>query len=203
MSYILIGSLGSLVVILNAIFARIPTYHISPLFLIPLIWAPYFLKRQLALLPSHYALFVIAVLLHDLGAYGYYQHSPLPFSFDIAVHFYFAFAVTFGLHRVIETHFPFRAWQVNLFTLMFMMGFGSLHEVMEFVSYLMLGENGMLKKDSYIFDTNRDLTNNLLGTLLALSIMAIHRAMQHRVSGPDSDVQTIPGEPISSAAEHR
>jgi hypothetical protein len=45
-----------------------------------------------------------------------------------------------------------------------------------------MGENGMLKTGSYIFDTNRDLTNNLLGTLLALAVMAIHRAAQHSPS---------------------
>lgn len=180
MAYILIGCLGSVLVVMNAINATVETYRMSPLFLIPLIWAPYALKRPLALLPSHYLLFVLAVLLHDLGAFGYYQQSPFRFSFDIAVHFYFAFAVTFGLHRVMESRLALRPWQVNFFTLMFMMGFGGLHEVMEYGSYLVMGERGMLKTGSYIFDTNRDLTNNFLGTLLALLIMTIHAVVKDR-----------------------
>jgi uncharacterized membrane protein YjdF len=188
MPSIIIGAVGSILVIVNAIFAKVPTYHMSPVFLIPLIWAPYLLRRPLALLPSHYGLFVLAVLLHDIGAYGYYQHSPLPFSFDIAVHFYFAFAVAFAVHRVMETRLPLRPWQVELFTLMFMMGLGALHEVMEYGTYLIMGENGMLKTGSYIFDTNRDLTNNLLGTLLALAIMAIHRATQHPAASEIDEV---------------
>jgi uncharacterized membrane protein YjdF len=122
-------------------------------------------------------------LLHDLGAYGYYQHSPLPFSFDIAVHFYFAFAVAFAVHRVLEIHLPLRIWQIDAATLICMMALGALHEVMEFVSYLMLSDQGMLKKDSYIFDTNRDLTNNLLGVSLALVIIVINRQRRTRKEG--------------------
>ena len=37
-------------------------------------------------------------------------------------------------------------WQVRATVLLFMMGFGALHEIMEYMSYLMLGEErGMLK----------------------------------------------------------
>jgi uncharacterized membrane protein YjdF len=175
------------------------TYHVAPLFLIPLIWAPYLLRRTLGLLPSHFALFVIAVLLHDLGAYGYYQHSPLPFSFDIAVHFYFAFAVAFAMHRVLQIHLPLRLWQIDAATLICMMAFGALHEVMEFVSSLLLGDQGMLKKDSYVFDTNRDLTNNLLGVLLALVIIVINRSRRPRFAAGGGFPVEVPDQSFSSA----
>ena len=53
---------------------------------------------------------------------------------------------------------------------MFMMGIGAIHEIMEYMTFLVLGEErGMLKPStSYFLDTQRDLTNNLLGTLTAL-----------------------------------
>jgi len=55
------------------------------------------------------------------------------------------------------------------------MGIGALHEIMEYMSYLLLGEQrSMLKPStSYFFDTQRDLTNNLLGALTALLIVAV------------------------------
>jgi len=68
-----------------------------------------------------------------------------------------------------------KPWQLNVAALLFVMGIGALHEIMEYMSYLVLGESkGMLKPTtSYFFDTQRDLTNNLLGTLTALIIVGI------------------------------
>jgi len=122
-------------------------------------------------------LFAIAILVHDLGAYRFYQRSPLPFSWDIFVHFYFAVAVTLLLHRALAMNFrgALRPWQVNVTSLLFMMGVGAIHEIMEYMTYLLLGEEkGMLKPHtSYFFDTQRDLTNNLLGAIVALTIAAL------------------------------
>jgi uncharacterized membrane protein YjdF len=150
----------------------VPAYRIAPLFLLPLLWAPYWVRQRLELRPLHYALFAVAVCLHDLGAYGYYQKWPLPFSFDIAVHSYFAFAVTFPLHSSLSRHLAVRPRAVSAATLMLIMGAGAMHEIMEYLSYLFLGEEwGMLKTTSYHFDTQRDLLSNLMGTLAALSIV--------------------------------
>src|SRR3954447_15564342 len=96
-SLILIGTVTTIAILAFAITAKIATYHTAPVFLIPLTWLPFLLRRKLNLHPVHYALFCLAVLFHTSGARGYYQHSPFPFSFDIAVHFYFAFAVVFIL----------------------------------------------------------------------------------------------------------
>jgi uncharacterized membrane protein YjdF len=174
----LIAILASLVFVLISATAKIATYRVNPVFLLPLMWAPYFLRRRLFLTPLHYALFGVAILIHDLGAYGFYQRSPLPFSYDILVHYYFAVAVTLILQRALAMNFPMlKSWQVNMTALLFMMGFGALHEIMEYLSYLLLGEEkGMLKPhSSYEFDTARDLTNNLLGALTALFIAFILR----------------------------
>ena len=179
---VITGIATSALIVALAVFAKIPTYHLAPISLIPLTWLPVWLRRKLDLQPMHYLLFCVAILLHMSGALGFYQHSPFPISFDIVVHFYFAFAVAFLLHHAIAVNFPLKPWQVNVTTLLFMMGFGALHEIMEFCSYLLLGEEkGMLKpRTSYQFDTARDLTNNLLGTLLALIIIAIVRAAMRR-----------------------
>jgi uncharacterized membrane protein YjdF len=163
--------------------AKVVTYRISPVFLIPLIWTPYLLRRRLFLMPLHFSLLIVAVMLHDLGAYGFYQRSPLPFSWDILVHGYFAFAVGFALHHTTVMSWPaMRGWRANATTLLFIMGGGAIHEIMEYGSYLLLGEGkGMLKPTtSYVFDTQRDLTSNLLGVLLALAIIAAARLLRAR-----------------------
>src|SRR6266496_3902724 len=182
-----IATAACVLFILISATARVPTYRINPIFLIPLMWLPYWLRRRINLHPLHYAMFAIAILFHDLGAYGFYQRSPFPWSFDIYVHFYFAIPVTFMLFRAIYFKLPqLRRWQVGMTSLLFMLGIGALHEIMEYLTYLLLGEEkGMLKPStSYFFDTQRDLTNNLLGTLTALMLIAIFRrlwrASQHQ-----------------------
>jgi uncharacterized membrane protein YjdF len=179
-----LACVASILVIVIAATARVPTYRINPIFLLPAAWAPYWLRRRLHLHWVHYALLIVAILLHDLGAYGWYQKSPLPISWDILVHFYFAIPITLILHRAIATNYAavLRPWQAAVVALMFMMGLGAIHEIMEFVTYLVLGEErGMLKPStSYFFDTQRDLTNNLLGTLTALLLAAIGAIVSRR-----------------------
>jgi len=80
---------------------------------------------------------------------------------------------------------------VKVTSLLFMMGFGALHEIMEYLSYLLLGEEkGMLKPStSYFFDTQRDLTNNLLGAITALLLVWIFRSRARREGRAESESQ--------------
>lgn len=170
----LIATVASTAIVLLAMVGTVPTYRVAPALLLPLLWLVYFLRRRLHLHPVPYALFAIALLVHMLGTFGFYQRSFFGLSFDIYVHFYFALAVAFVLERSFRHALPGRPWAGRVASLMFMMGFGALHEIMEYFSYLMLGEaQGMLKPStSYAFDTQRDLLNNLLGTLTALALGA-------------------------------
>lgn len=181
MAHVVIAITGSVVVLVITLLAKVPTYRVAPLALLPLMWAPYWLRRRIHLHPAHYAMFVVALILHDLGAIGFYQRSPLPpISWDIIVHTYFAFAVAFALHRLLErSEMNLRPWQACVATVLFIMGCGALHEIMEYGSYLVLGEErGMLKpKTSYFFDTQRDLTGNLAGVLLALMMIGGFRLL--------------------------
>src|SRR4051812_11220000 len=65
-----IATLASCVFIAISVTAKVATYRVNPLFLIPLMWAPYLFRRPLFLTPLHYVLFAVAILIHDLGAYG-------------------------------------------------------------------------------------------------------------------------------------
>ena len=172
----------SLVFVVIAFLARVPTYRVAPLFLIPLLWLVYFLRDRLNLHPLHYLLYAVALLLHDLGAFGWYQGWPLPISFDIVVHFYFGLAGAFLLLRALEHHLPLRRWRLWVGTLLLIMGLGAIHELVEYASYLALGEEkGMLKPArSYFFDTQRDLLNNFLGCNLALLLYFVVRGIRSR-----------------------
>jgi uncharacterized membrane protein YjdF len=181
----LIASVASVLIVVLAFVGSVPTYRVAPAFLLPALWGVYFLRRNLHLHPVHFALFAIAILLHMLGTFGFYQRSPFPLSFDIYVHFYFAFAIALILERFFRNYLDGHAWAARVAALMFMMGFGALHEIMEYASYLLLGEErGMLKPHtSYFFDTQRDLLNNLLGTLTALMVIVVHDRVFGRLSG--------------------
>jgi uncharacterized membrane protein YjdF len=196
MAHLIIGVLGSVAVLVIALLARLPTYRVAPLFLLPLIWGLFALRHRIHLHPFGYAMGVLAVLLHDLGAFGFYQTSPLPFSFDIAVHFFLAFAAAFVLHRALRRSYRLRPTHVNAMTLLFIMGGGALHEIMEYGSYLLLGEqHGMLKPaTSYFFDTQRDLLNNLLGVLLALMLIYASDVLRGRRERESEAISTAAGQ---------
>ena len=59
----------------------------------------------------------------------------------------------------------------------FLLGFGAIHELIEWASTLALGPGrGMLKfRADDPFDTQEDLFNNLLGSILALTLYALPR----------------------------
>ena len=178
--YLIVATVTSAMIVIFAVLAIRSTYRFAPAFLVPATWAIYFLRRKLALAPLHYAIVCSAILLHMSGAFGFYQKSPFPFSFDILVHYYFALAITFPLHRFLATHVPLRPRHIFALAFLIMMGLAALHEIMEYSSYLVLGEEqGMLKPStSYFFDTQRDLLNNLLGTLTALGLIPLRRVLK-------------------------
>jgi uncharacterized membrane protein YjdF len=172
---ITIGVIASVAMVIISLTAKVSNYRINFIFLIPILWIAFYFRRGLFLTPILFALYASALLFHDMGAYGFYQHSPFHYSFDIFVHYWFGVVGTLILRNALQRHFQtLRAWQLNLTTLLFVMGSGALHEIMEYMSWLLLGEKGMMHpKDMYFFDTQRDLTNNLLGCLTALVLYFI------------------------------
>jgi uncharacterized membrane protein YjdF len=175
MAFLVTGVVGSVVIVVLAAFAKDARYHLAPLFLVPLLWAGYFLRRRLHVLPLHYVFFLVAILLHELGAFGYYQKSPLPFSYDIAVHYWFGFVGTLVFERALRLSFPvLKTWHTRVAAGLFVMGIGAIHEIVEYMSYLMFKEKGMMHPDvMYFFDTQRDLTDNLAGAITALTLITI------------------------------
>ena len=154
------------------------TYRYAILFLAPMLWAVYFFRHRLHLHSAHFAVFASALVLHNLGAFGAYRKEYLGIEFHIYVHFYFGVAGGFIVARALKASFGLGGWQMWVGTVIVILGLGAIHELIEYASTLMLGpEKGMLKLNSpdAKTDTQKDLLNNLLGTLVALGIYSIGR----------------------------
>lgn len=169
------------------------TYRYAILFLAPMLWAVYFLRDRLHIHATHFAIFATALLLHNLGAFGTYRQEYYGFEFDTYVHFYFGVAGGFIVARALRICLGLVGWQIWAGTVIVILGLGAVHELIEYASTLMLGpEKGMLKLNSpdAKTDTQKDLLNNLLGTLVALAILAIYSGFRGARSGKAEDVAT-------------
>lgn len=153
------------------------TYRVSFAFLVPLIWVVYALRDRIHLHWFHFALLASAVLLHNLGVFGFYRRQFFGLQFDTYVHFYFGFCAAFVVCRALEVGYRITGWRLWLATILGILGFGAIHELIEWASSLALGpEKGMLKvlgDDPY--DTQKDLLNNLMGAILSLVLTAVFR----------------------------
>src|SRR5688500_2963826 len=114
-------------------------YRYAPLFLAPLVWGVFFIRRWLHLHPLRYVLFLLAVLLHNLGARGYYQRQFFGLWFDAYVHGYFGFVGGLLLHRFIRHEVRLGPWQLRVATVMFVMGLGVFHELFEWATTWVAG----------------------------------------------------------------
>ena len=80
---------------------------------------------------------------------------------------------------MLQQSLPLRGWTLGLMTVLLVLGAGAVHEEVEWFSTLLLGpEKGMLKTPAqgvYIFDTQRDMFNDLAGSILAVAIYALYQ----------------------------
>jgi len=159
------------------------TYKFSFAILSPILWLVYFLRHRLALHPLHFALFAVALLLHNLGAMGYYRREFFGIEFDIFVHFYFGFVAGFVLYRALGRFCGLAGWRLWVAVALLTLGIGAMHELVEWSTTLAMGpERGMLKIDPRDpFDTQKDLANNLAGALVAAGIYGMARVISNQL----------------------
>ncbi|MDX1952484.1 MAG: DUF2238 domain-containing protein [Verrucomicrobiota bacterium] len=151
------------------------TYRFAIFFLAPFLWSIYWVRHRLHLHPFHFGLLAAAFILHNLGAYGFYKQKFAGIEFDAYVHYYFGVAGGFIVARALWKEFGFTGWKLWVGAILLILGIGGIHELIEYASTLVLGpEKGMLKiNDPDKFDTQKDLLNNLLGTLTALLLYTV------------------------------
>ncbi len=153
------------------------TYQWSFVFLVPIIWAVYIFRHFLVLLPSHFAFFALAIIIHDLGSLGYYHQVFLGLRFDTYVHFFFGLVAGLILFHAARSKLPVSPALLAFFVPIFILGIGGIHELFECFTTILLGpERGMLKlRPNEPFDTQKDLLNNLLGALLGILMLSLRR----------------------------
>ena len=120
--------------------AGVAKYRFSFLFLVPILWVVYGLRRRLSIRPLHFALFALALLLHDLGAFGAYSWSVIGLQFDWCVHFFFGLVGGLILARALETQLGARGF--GLLVVLVITGIGGLHEIVEAASTRYLDRRG-------------------------------------------------------------
>jgi uncharacterized membrane protein YjdF len=182
----MVGSIAAAVMLMLSLGVARPgsTYRFSFLFLAPMLWLAYGVRRRIHLHPLHFALFAIALLLHDLGAFGFYQRKFFGLEFDLFVHSYFGFVLGLVLYRGFEHFFKLSGWKLWFAVAIFTLGIGGVHELVEWSSTMLLGpERGMLKLDpNDPFDTQKDLFNNLAGAIFASIVYSVTRGARQRRS---------------------
>ena len=152
-------------------------YRFSFLFLVPILWVVYALRQRLSIRPLHFVLFALALLLHDLGAFGAYSWSVIGLQFDWCVHFFFGLVGALIAARALEAQLGVRGFGRGLLVVLVITGIGGLHEIAEAASTRYLGTDlGML----YIgadnpYDTQEDLLANVLGACVALALSRLAR----------------------------
>jgi uncharacterized membrane protein YjdF len=173
-------------------------YRWSAAFLVPIVWAVFLLRRRLALRPLHFTLLAVALLAHDMGAFGWYQRRVVGLQYDWYVHFLFGVVGGLIVARTLEVRLGVRGLACGLLTVLAVLGMGGVHEIVEAASTLQLGpEHGMLHiGPENPYDTQEDMLNNLLGASLALGLRRIRdlRVMSGRFDPRSAPLTTPPKE---------
>ena len=153
------------------------TYRWSFLLLLPLVWAVYFWREPLALLPAHFVAFALAIIIHDLGTFGFYRKTFFGLRFDCYVHFMFGLVAGLIFFHAASERLPLSRKLLVIAIPIFILGIGGIHEMFECFTTILLGpERGMLKlHPDQPFDTQKDLMNNFLGAIVAVLISVWHR----------------------------
>lgn len=159
-------------------------YVADTIFFMVLTLILYALYTKLDLDVMSYTSFIIALLLHNAGAFGWYNISPLPLQWDHITHITGIFAPTLILFRFSRRFFAankFHNTYVILFTILAALGIGVIVEFYEFAGYFIVGEGvGGLGQgegdfttelgESLWLNTMLDMVFNAVGALLGLTV---------------------------------
>lgn len=188
---LVIAWVASAVLVGISVFLAAPgsTYRWSFLFLMPLVWVVYFWRNSLVLLPAHFAAFATAIIIHDMGTFGFYKKVILGLRFDTYVHFMFGFVAGLILFRAAGERLQLSRKFLALAVPIFILGIGGIHEMFECFTTILLGpERGMLKlHPDQPFDTQKDLMNNFLGAIIAVVISFKHQVAEPRRSSTQKE----------------
>jgi len=153
----------------------------------------YIFYRRLHLDSFTYLMLVIAMALHDLGAFRFYANPPVPFDWDIVTHVFGIYAVTLFLYNIMLS--LTKKHHVLLFFIVILagLGVGVLIEFVEFVGFVKVGfGEGFLGRgfgdydpkivSSDYIDTIEDLFWNFVGTTIGFMIAFFKEKISYKKS---------------------
>ncbi len=159
-------------------------YIADTIFFVVLTLIAFILYKKLDLDLWSYGAFMVALLFHNAGAFGWYNISPLPIQWDHITHITGIFAPTLMLFRFSRRFFSTKAFHnayVILFTILAALGIGVFVEFYEFAGYFIVGEGvGGLGQgegdfttelgESLWLNTMLDMIFNLVGAIFGIGI---------------------------------
>jgi uncharacterized membrane protein YjdF len=153
----------------------------------------YFLYKKLKLNVLTYSLVCLSFVLHNLGAFGFYDNFFIPY--DYITHFVGIFSITLIIANLLSYYllkdkkFRTKDWVILLLVVLSGLGVGSLVETIEFGGYLAwgmgegffqfgTGDYVALSQEANLvdivgggyFDAMGDLVVNLIGALSAVLV---------------------------------
>ena len=159
-------------------------YIPDTIFFMFLVLILFFLYKRLNLDVISYTSFILALLFHNSGAFGWYNISPIGIQWDHITHITGTFAPTLILFRFCKRFFTsdrFNNLYLVLVIILASLGIGVFIEYYEFAGSFIVGEGeGGLGQGAGDFETELgsglylntmfDLIFNLVGALLAVAV---------------------------------
>jgi uncharacterized membrane protein YjdF len=152
-------------------------------FLLGGLWIVYHYGKKLRLHWSHFLLFGLFLIVHNLGTFGLYSNFYLGMEYDWYVHTFFGLSAGLILFRAFRLDEGVKGrWHLVWMVPALALGLSAMHEVfIEFAGALLLGKGeGMLyigAGDVDTWDTHKDLFFNFLGAVLGLGVSGIKRIL--------------------------
>lgn len=167
----------------------LPSYRNDTIIFSILLILFYFLRNMMNLNPVTYSLLSLAFIFHNLGVFGFYSTSPLPFEWDLWTHGFGLFAYSIMFYNYFKQYFTSEKKRNALILLLVIfstLGIGAIIEMVEFSGYLYFGKGegfllygaGDAQPDSgpsadYV-DSMYDLFYNSAGALIGVLVCLIY-----------------------------
>ncbi len=151
------------------------------------LYGMFFFRKHINLSAFHYFLFLAFLVAHNLGVFRLYEKFPLGIEYDTWMHISFGIISYFILYHFLETRKSFSRNANILAAFLIMLGLSALHEIFEFIWGVALGiGDGILfvgAGDNRIWDTQKDMINNLEGGILGLGAYLSMIYIKSRLGG--------------------
>lgn len=168
---------------------NVPEYIADSLLFIGMVLTLLFLYNKLDLDLLSFNAFLVSLLLHNAGAFGWYNTSPVGFQWDHITHIMGGFAITLILFRFCRRFCrgeKFAKRYLMLVIILASLGAGAIIEFYEFAGYFIVGEGaGGLGHgvgdivtelgNSEWFNTMFDMLYNLVGAIIAMIVGVIKK----------------------------